>query len=557
METPTAVAPAEDHAKLLGGQKDFHRVNFANFNQDFSCISVGFEDGYRVYNCEPFSCCYEHKDSSIGIVEMLFSSSLLAIVGSGEDVNFSPRRLKIVNSKRNTTICEFTFKTTILAVKMNRESLIVVLDDTIYVYDISGMRLLHTIETPPNPIGLIALSSNSQQNNYLAYPSPQKLVNNLETGSPSNDGEGGIAGGGGVEGDSKTGNSSTTGANNSQIRNGDIIIFDCNTLHPISVIEAHKTKVAAMVFSNDGSLLATASDKGTIIRVFSVETGVKLYQFRRGTYNTKIYSLAFSPDNMFLIASSATETVHIFRLGEEEAKNTIVKNAAGANRWLSGKPNATDKEIELARQKELEKIVANRENKKSLEEEHQAPSVGHEEENDFDFHASDSEDEEAEEGAAQRDGGFNFNNMEDEEVDELTELPISNSLTAVSTNTSTNSSSSVDKQEPVVDSQRRSMARLLRRTSQSIGRHAAERMGGYLPPRFSSLLEPNRHFASLKVPVSKDTPTVVGFVDHLPSADGTKQVLVFAADGGLFKFALDCERGGDCVLVAEGNLLCE
>ena len=68
--------------------------------------------------------------------------------------------------------------------------------------------------------------------------------------------------------------------------------------------------------------LATASDKGTIVRIFEVATGTKLYQFRRGTYPTKIYSLRFSADDKYVLATSSSLTVHIFRLGEEEALET-------------------------------------------------------------------------------------------------------------------------------------------------------------------------------------------------------------------------------------------
>lgn len=42
----------------------------------------------------------------------------------------------------------------ILAVRMNRKRLAVVLEESIYLYDISNMKLLHTIETSPNPHGM-------------------------------------------------------------------------------------------------------------------------------------------------------------------------------------------------------------------------------------------------------------------------------------------------------------------------------------------------------------------------------------------------------------------
>ena len=50
-------------------------------------------------------------------------------------------------------ICELLFPSSILAVKLNRKTLVIVLEVEIYIYDISNMKLLHVIETPPNPNG--------------------------------------------------------------------------------------------------------------------------------------------------------------------------------------------------------------------------------------------------------------------------------------------------------------------------------------------------------------------------------------------------------------------
>lgn len=55
--------------------------------------------------------------------------------------------------KRQSTICELVFPTTVLGVKLNRRRLVVILEEEIYIYDISNMKLLHTIETSPNPHG--------------------------------------------------------------------------------------------------------------------------------------------------------------------------------------------------------------------------------------------------------------------------------------------------------------------------------------------------------------------------------------------------------------------
>ena len=52
-------------------------------------------------------------------------------------------------------ICELLFPSAILAVKMNMTTLVVVLEVEIYIYDISNMKLLHVIETSPNPDGTL------------------------------------------------------------------------------------------------------------------------------------------------------------------------------------------------------------------------------------------------------------------------------------------------------------------------------------------------------------------------------------------------------------------
>ena len=51
-------------------------------------------------------------------------------------------------------ICELLFPSSVLAVKLNRKTLVIVLENEIYIYDISNMRLQHVIETPPNPEGI-------------------------------------------------------------------------------------------------------------------------------------------------------------------------------------------------------------------------------------------------------------------------------------------------------------------------------------------------------------------------------------------------------------------
>ena len=50
-------------------------------------------------------------------------------------------------------ICKLLFPSSILAVKLNGKMLVIVLEIKIYIYDISNMKLIHVIETTPNPEG--------------------------------------------------------------------------------------------------------------------------------------------------------------------------------------------------------------------------------------------------------------------------------------------------------------------------------------------------------------------------------------------------------------------
>ena len=88
------------------------------------------------------------------------------------------------------------------------------------------------------------------------------------------------------------------------------------------MIEAHNSPLSCIALNNDGTLLATASEKGTIIRVFSIPDAQKLYQFRRGSIPARIYSMSFNSTSTLLCVSSATETVHIFRLGAPNASRS-------------------------------------------------------------------------------------------------------------------------------------------------------------------------------------------------------------------------------------------
>jgi autophagy-related protein 18 len=52
----------------------------------------GTSKGFKLYTTEPFAKYYENDESDVSIMEMLFSTSLVALV-------LSPRLLRILNTK--------------------------------------------------------------------------------------------------------------------------------------------------------------------------------------------------------------------------------------------------------------------------------------------------------------------------------------------------------------------------------------------------------------------------------------------------------------------------
>ena len=85
-------------------------------------------------------------------------------------------------------------------------------------------------------------------------------------------------------------------------------------------IKAHTGNIAFISLNSDGLLVATASEKGTLIRIFRSDTGENIQEVRRGKDFAEIYSICFSHNNQFLACSSDRGTIHIFSLDKVNEK---------------------------------------------------------------------------------------------------------------------------------------------------------------------------------------------------------------------------------------------
>lgn len=114
--------------------------------------------------------------------------------------------------------------------------------------------------------------------------------------------------------------------------NGELQIYDAGDLSIQIKIKAHDSPLSALNFSRNGLLLATASEKGTVIRVFCVVNGQKVHEFRRGVKRyVNIASLTFSNCANYVCASSNTETVHIFKIDQKAVETAERLNCNGGD----------------------------------------------------------------------------------------------------------------------------------------------------------------------------------------------------------------------------------
>ena len=81
-------------------------------------------------------------------------------------------------------------------------------------------------------------------------------------------------------------------------------------------IQAHdEVEIAAMAVNNSGTLVASASERGHIIKIFNTDQGACVQELKRGTTAALISQLVFHPTELILACSSkANPTVHLFEI---------------------------------------------------------------------------------------------------------------------------------------------------------------------------------------------------------------------------------------------------
>ena len=235
----------------------------------------------------PFQLLYKYDVGPISIVEMLYKTNIIVLVGLEEYQNFSPKRITIWTTLKNTVLCiSHHFTSKIITAKINKQRMIIGEKNYLHIYATNTMNFLYSIMVPDITLGNLILSRNSEKNNWFCY-------------STSKD-------------------------------EGMINVYDAFDPKGIKVqIKAHKSPVLKMCLNYEGDRLATCSCKGTIIRIFSLPKGDKLCTFKRGVSPAFIFCLNFSRNSEKLITTCDNGTLQIFDIKEEIENLEKNKEAKG------------------------------------------------------------------------------------------------------------------------------------------------------------------------------------------------------------------------------------
>ncbi|KAG9237650.1 WD40-repeat-containing domain protein [Amylocarpus encephaloides] len=235
----------------------------ASFNQDASCFAVGLETGFCIYNSEP--CKLNNLrdfNAGIGAVAMVGRTNMIALIGGGRQPKFAQNKVVIWDDSKQGVVMTIPVLTAVRAVRISRSHIIVALQNSVRVYKFQTTpELAASYETADNPYGLCCLGTQ-----HLAIPG---------------------------------------------ITPGQVRLVELATGN-VSIVPAHSSPLRALEISQDGEVLATASQTGTLIRVFAIPSFARLAELRRGVDHATIFSLAIAPAGQLLAVTSDKSTLHIF-----------------------------------------------------------------------------------------------------------------------------------------------------------------------------------------------------------------------------------------------------
>lgn len=272
------------------------KILYLSFNQEYSCLNCGTDQGFVIYNINPPRVRYHRKfGAGIGIVEVLNKSNILVLVGGGDHPKYPVNKLVIWDDYNEQILTDVQTHYKILGVKLTKDCLAIVCKSVVKLYKLENLKFLYKIETYDNPNGLCSLSS--------AESNPIVVVPGTEQGS--------------------------------------VTILNYQTGVKKTINDCHKNPIKSIALNMNATKFATSSESGTMIHVYDIETNAKTNEFRRGSGSCDMYSINFSKDSTALVATSDKNTVHVFSLLKD------IKNRRSKMRAIGGMVNFLKSEWSL------------------------------------------------------------------------------------------------------------------------------------------------------------------------------------------------------------------
>ena len=253
------------------------QILYIGFNNKKTLILIGTDSGFRVLSFQDVQLLVHRKfTGGIGAIDCLETSNLLAMTGGGLFPHFPPNMLVLWDEHAEKIKAEITFKYEINNIKIKHEFLFVITDYKIYMYALfENLTLKMEIDTAYNPKGLFEANSLDDPGYFAHLATVDNTVQNKDEGV--------------------------------------IRIFNMKDFKKVN-ISAHANSIKCMKFNFKGNFFATASEKGTIVRIFFSDTGKQFKELRRGLESTVIYSLDFDYFDSWLVCISKTGTLHAWSL---------------------------------------------------------------------------------------------------------------------------------------------------------------------------------------------------------------------------------------------------
>jgi len=289
----------------------------AQFDQDANIFTAITPQGYAIYLANPLRLI-THRDipnGTLAHVVPLHSTNLLFLVGGGNNPLYPPNKVILHNALQGVDVAELEFREVVRGLSCRRGMLAVALRRRVCVFEVGGeiaaVNRLGEWETCDNERGLLAFAS-AHRSTLLAFPGKQVGHVQLMHLQPCP----------GVK----------RPRGQPAARRGSVSKPPKRTLptprNPVSIIAAHSGALTSLACPPSGTLLATSSERGTLVRVWDALTGTCIRELRRGADKAEIYGTAFRKDERELAVWSDKGTIHVFSLGLDGASQGLNQRSA-------------------------------------------------------------------------------------------------------------------------------------------------------------------------------------------------------------------------------------